>query len=134
MKNLLIATIALIAWWHTPPLIAAEPVGYIYTINGNTVMRCQIAEYRQSGAGTMSVIVPDSCTQVIDQFNYYDDVPKTHWALREIDAVTYAGITSGCGGGNFCPDAPVTRAQLAAMLARALHLPLRAPLYTEIED
>ncbi len=113
---------------------ASELVGSIYTINGNTVMRCQITEFHQSGTGTMSVIVPDSCTQVIDEFNYYNDVPRDHWALRAIDAVTYAGITSGCGGGNFCPDAPVTRAELAVMLARALHLPLRAPLYTEIED
>jgi len=33
-----------------------------------------------------------------------------------------AGISQGCGGGNFCPNDPVTRIQLAAMLWKALGL------------
>jgi len=33
-----------------------------------------------------------------------------------------SGVTAGCGGGNFCPDAPVTRAQMATFLSRALGL------------
>jgi len=133
MKNALILVV-FVFWWVARPVIAAEPTGYIYTIDGNTVMKCQIVRITQSGAGDMSVIIPSACTQVIDGFNYYNDVPRTHWALQAIDAVTYAGITSGCGGGNFCPDAPVTRAELAVILTRALHLPLRMPLYEEIED
>jgi hypothetical protein len=32
------------------------------------------------------------------------------------------GITQGCGNGNYCPDAPVTRAQMAAFLVRAFNL------------
>jgi hypothetical protein len=34
------------------------------------------------------------------------------------------GITSGCGGGNYCPDQPVTRGEMAVFLATAFHLPL----------
>jgi len=34
-----------------------------------------------------------------------------------------AGITSGCGGGKFCPKETVTREQMASFLARALSLP-----------
>ncbi len=34
-----------------------------------------------------------------------------------------AGITGGCGGGRFCPTAPVTRQQMASFLARGLQLP-----------
>ena len=34
-----------------------------------------------------------------------------------------AGITSGCGGGKFCPKGTVTREQMASFLARALSLP-----------
>ena len=33
-----------------------------------------------------------------------------------------AGITAGCGGGNFCPDQPITRKQEAAFIAKALGL------------
>jgi hypothetical protein len=43
-----------------------------------------------------------------------------------IDHITwlyYEGITSGCGGGKYCPNASVSRAEMAAFLARALDLP-----------
>ena len=33
-----------------------------------------------------------------------------------------AGITSGCGGGRFCPDGLVTRGQMATFLSRAFDL------------
>ena len=38
------------------------------------------------------------------------------WALAE-------GITTGCAPDRYCPDAPITRAQMASFLARALALP-----------
>ena len=31
-------------------------------------------------------------------------------------------VLAGCGGGDFCPDNPVTRAQMAVFLAKALGL------------
>ena len=37
------------------------------------------------------------------------------------------GVTGGCGGGDYCPDAPVTRAQMAVFLLKTLaRLELRA--------
>ena len=44
----------------------------------------------------------------------------------DINALGTAGITLGCNppeNTNFCPDAPVTRAQMATFLTRALNLP-----------
>lgn len=41
---------------------------------------------------------------------------------REIEAMAASGIAGGCGGGNFCPNANVTRGQMAAFLSRALGL------------
>ena len=44
---------------------------------------------------------------------------------RSIEAIAAAGITSGCGTADsdkFCPDQPVTRAQMATFLTRALDL------------
>ncbi len=52
----------------------------------------------------------------------FNDVPTSHPFYREIEAIFQAGITSGCGGGNFCPNNPLTRAQAAAFLAKALGL------------
>lgn len=43
--------------------------------------------------------------------------------LDEIMWVHAAGITGGCGGGRYCPEASVTREQMASFLARALKLP-----------
>ncbi len=39
------------------------------------------------------------------------------------------GITTGCGGGRFCPTALVPRDQMASFLARALNLPAAADDY-----
>ena len=42
------------------------------------------------------------------------------WAeLQEAAALLAAeSITAGCGGGNYCPDAPVTRGQMAVFLSK----------------
>ena len=52
----------------------------------------------------------------------FNDVPTTHPFFRQIEALYKAGITSGCGGGNFCPDSPLTRAQAAVLFSKALGL------------
>jgi D-alanyl-D-alanine carboxypeptidase len=41
----------------------------------------------------------------------------------EIEWLAAEGITTGCGGGRFCPDGLVTRAQMASFLVRFLDLP-----------
>ena len=40
-----------------------------------------------------------------------------------INALAAAGITSGCGGGRYCPSLPLTRGQMASLLAEAFELP-----------
>ena len=52
----------------------------------------------------------------------FTDVPTSHFAFRFVEALAASGITGGCGGGQFCPDAPLTRAQMAVFLATALGL------------
>ena len=42
--------------------------------------------------------------------------------IQDIAWLQMAGVTNGCGGGNYCPDAFVTRGQMAAFLVRALQL------------
>lgn len=51
------------------------------------------------------------------------DVPADNWAAAWIEQLAKEGITSGCDSSHFCPDSPVTRAQMAAFLTRAFHLP-----------
>ncbi len=52
----------------------------------------------------------------------FADVPTGYWAFRHIEALAASGITAGCGGGNFCPESTVTRAEMAVFLAKALGL------------
>lgn len=40
-----------------------------------------------------------------------------------IGALALADITEGCADGRYCPDAPLTRGQMASLLTRALDLP-----------
>jgi hypothetical protein len=52
----------------------------------------------------------------------FSDVPTSHPFFRFIEALARSGITSGCGNDNFCPDAPLTRGQMAVFLAIGLGL------------
>lgn len=53
----------------------------------------------------------------------YRDLDRSHWAYETIVKATAAGIVNGLPDGNFGPDRPVTRAEIAVMIGRALKLP-----------
>ncbi len=48
----------------------------------------------------------------------FTDVPATHPFFNYIQKLKDLGITSGCTATTFCPDAPVTRGQMAAFVIR----------------
>ena len=52
----------------------------------------------------------------------FGDVPSTDGAWTYIEALAASGVTSGCGGGNYCPDGTLTRRQMAVFLSKALGL------------
>lgn len=52
----------------------------------------------------------------------FGDVPTSHPFFQYVEALAASGITAGCGGGDYCPDSPVTRGQMAVFLAKALGL------------
>lgn len=57
-----------------------------------------------------------------------------HWAERHIAEAVRRGIVSGYPDGTFRPDAPITRAEFTALVARVLRLPEPAdwaPGYTD---
>ncbi len=52
----------------------------------------------------------------------FADVGAGYWSAAWIEQLAADGITGGCGGGNYCPDASVTRAQMAVFLVRTFGL------------
>jgi hypothetical protein len=56
----------------------------------------------------------------------FDDVPDGYWAEDWIEALYTEGITAGCSvvPAEYCPEDPVTRAQMAVFLVKTFDLPL----------
>src|SRR5206468_9596193 len=54
-------------------------------------------------------------------FANFLDVGSGNLFHDDVEAIVRAGITAGCGGGDYCPTAPVTRAQMAVFLLKAEH-------------
>jgi len=78
------------------------------------VTRAQMATFllkAEHGGG----YTPPACTGI------FGDVPCPSQFADWIEQLSAEGITGGCGGGNYCPDAAVTRAQMAAFLLKAEH-------------
>lgn len=59
----------------------------------------------------------------------FSDVGQNHWAYEWVEALYASGITSGCSQDppRFCPDDPVTRAQMALFLERGMRSPGYSP-------
>lgn len=50
----------------------------------------------------------------------FGDVPADHWAYRFIETMLHRGITAGCGSGNYCPAADVSRLAMAVFLSASM--------------
>jgi hypothetical protein len=57
----------------------------------------------------------------------YGDVPAADAFCPWIQEIKSRGMTLGCGGGDFCPLAPVSRAAMTALVGRGFGLTLYAP-------
>ncbi|MBO0587210.1 S-layer homology domain-containing protein [Sporosarcina sp. E16_8] len=65
--------------------------------------------------------------------NQFSDV-KTHWAHEEIMYLYNHHIISGYPDGTFKPNEPITRVQAAAMLIKALDIPLTVNTTVQFKD
>jgi hypothetical protein len=82
----------------------------------NTVTRAQMAVFLLKGMHSSSYTPP-----AVGASSGFTDVPVGYWAAAWIKQLAAEGITGGCGAGIYCPDATVTRAQMAIFLLKAKH-------------
>ncbi len=57
----------------------------------------------------------------------FGDVPVTSPFCRWVEEMSRRGVVSGCGGGNFCPANPVSRAQMAVFVLKTLDPAMSPP-------
>jgi hypothetical protein len=82
----------------------------------DTVTRAQMAIFLLRAIHTSSYAPPG-----VGAGTGFGDVPPSYWSASWIKQLAAEGITSGCGNGNYCPEHPVTRAQMAVFLLRSKH-------------
>jgi hypothetical protein len=58
---------------------------------------------------------------------FFGDVPPSSPFCRFVEELARRGVVAGCGGGNYCPAAAVTREQMAVFTLRTLDAALSPP-------
>ncbi len=79
----------------------------------NSVTRAQMAVFLLK-AERGSDFVPPLASGTL-----FSDVPVSYWAGAWIEQLAAEDITSGCSAGMYCPQNPVTRAQMAVFIDKA---------------
>ncbi|HET8646744.1 MAG TPA: S-layer homology domain-containing protein, partial [Vicinamibacteria bacterium] len=67
-------------------------------------------------------LTPPACTTPV-----FADVPASSPFCRWIEELARRGVVTGCGGGNYCPTAPITREQMAVFIVVTFGLSLYGP-------
>jgi hypothetical protein len=93
--------------------ITAGIGGGFYGVTDNT-LRQQMAVFILKAKHGLCY-TPPPCAGV------FPDVPCASNFAPWIEAMAAEGITGGCGGGNYCPQNPVRRDQMAVFLLKAEH-------------
>ena len=95
--------------------------GGAYYCPDASVTRAQMAVFLlKSKLG--SSYVPPAATGAV-----FADVPANAFAAAWIEKLANLGVTTGCGGGNYCPNSAVSRRQMAAFLLKTKNGSAYAP-------
>ena len=90
--------------------------GTLYCVT-SPVTRAQMAVFLLKSEHGSTYVPPDCALNPIS----FPDVACPSLFADWIEQLAAEGITAGCGGGNYCPDASVTRQQMAVFLLKTEH-------------
>lgn len=104
-------------------LVGGVPATSVNVVDAGTIQF--VAPAGTPGAADVTVQNPDGQLEtLVRAFAFdYDDVPPSADYHGDVVALTLAGAAVGCGNGQFCPEVPITRAQMAVLVERTLHGP-----------
>ncbi|PWB69436.1 MAG: hypothetical protein C3F07_19550 [Anaerolineales bacterium] len=105
-----------------------------FTITGSTLKTAAIFDYETKSTYSICIRSTDSGSLHFDKTfainvndladsQTFSDVSISYWAWQFIERLSSAGITGGCGTSTYCPEDPVTRAQMAVFLERGMAYP-----------
>ena len=86
-------------------------ITFLAEVPGSAIL--DVTAYSAPGCG----IAASQTAVAVDFF----DVPAGHPFHANIVELARAEVTAGCGGGNYCPSDPVTRAQMSVFLLKGAH-------------
>ncbi len=90
---------------------------------GSPVSRGSMAVFLLKGEHGGAYVAP-ACSSTVFTDEPCPGGPFVDW----VNQLVAEGITAGCGGGNYCPNATVTRGQMAVFLTKTFLLQLNAVL------
>jgi len=114
--------------WFYADLSQAQAAGIVTSATDDffhpyaTVSRALFAAYlvRTMAPAELQRSIAAAATATVAQPTF-KDVPVTYWAYNEIQTAARLGLVKGTGSGAaYSPEVPVTRAQMATMICRAL--------------
>jgi photosystem II stability/assembly factor-like uncharacterized protein len=85
---------------------------------GNGTVQYSVAPNPNSTIRNGTITVGDQTFTIYQGINFAD-VPSNDLFYNDIGKLAARGVTVGCGNGNYCPNDPVTREQMAAFIMRA---------------
>ena len=97
----------------------------IWLVERGITSGCEVDRFCPKGSvtrGQMAAFLARAFALPNTSRDYFSD-DETSIFEGDINRMAAAGITGGCGNGRFCPNATVTRGQMAAFLVRAFSLP-----------
>jgi len=97
----------------TPTVATGNPSAWTPLALGNYQATLQVANAYGVATSTPATI------QVVPWT--FEDVPPTYWVWRFIENLSARGVSAGCGGAPplYCPEANVTRGEMAKLLLKA---------------
>jgi hypothetical protein len=105
--------------------LAPKTTAAVYRYGASNLTAIEhLADQAITGSGFSATFAANSITLVelkpVTTPTSFADVPAGQWAKDFINALYANGITTGCGGSNYCPTQNVTRDQMAAFIIRSV--------------